>query len=70
MTNGRKLKMVMANIVDDGLPQDRAAAVPPRAQVLLPLVECAHAAHPDEEMTPERVAAALQREEAATSRRL
>ena len=70
MTNGCKLKTVMADIVDGGLPQEPAPAVPARARVLLPLVECAHAAEPDEEMPPERAGAALQQEEAATSRRL
>ena len=65
---GRKLKTVMADIVERGLAADSATAVPPPGRVLLPLVECAHEAPPDEEMTPERVAAALEREDAETSR--
>ena len=66
MTHGRKLKAVMTNIVDEGLPQDQESVTPPRARVLLPLVESAHAAEPDQEMTPERVAEVLERDEAAS----
>lgn len=65
---GRKLKTVMADIVERGLAADPAAAVEPRARVVLPLIHCTHDARPDEEMTPERVASALEREEAGTSR--
>lgn len=57
----------MADIVDGGLPEDPVPAVPPRQRVSLPLVENAHAAEPGEEMTPERVAAVLEAEEAAST---
>ena len=65
---GRKLKTVMADLVERGLSADPATNVGPPARVVLPLVECTHEARPDEEMTPERVAAVLEREEAAISR--
>ena len=65
---GRKLKTVMADIVERGLAADSATAVQPPGRLVLPLVDCAHEARPNEEMTPERVAAALEREEAETSR--
>lgn len=66
---GRKLKAVMADIVERGLAADPAAGVQPPGRVLLPLVECAHEARLNEEMTPEHVATALEREEPETSRR-
>lgn len=61
----RSLKDMMAEIVRRGLAQEApaAGAGPRRAQV--PLVECAHEARPDEEMTPERVAYMLSQEEAS-----
>ena len=57
----------MAKIVHAGPPQDGAPAATPRARVLPPLVECAHPADLDDEMTPERVAEALQSDEAAST---
>lgn len=65
---GRRLKTVMADLVERGLATEPAAAANPRARVVLPLVQNTHEARPDEEMTPERVAAVLEREEAAGSR--
>ena len=65
---GRKLKTVMADLVERGLAAEPAAAANPRARVALPLVRNTHEACPDEEMTPERVAALLETEEAAASR--
>lgn len=53
----------MADFVNPRQPQDPAPAAPPRARVLLPLVENTHAAEPDDEMTAERVAEILEREE-------
>lgn len=64
---GRKLKTVMADLVERGLASEPAAAGEPRARVELPLIHNTHEARPEEEMTPERVAAALESEEAATS---
>lgn len=66
MTNGRKLSAIMANIVDDGLLDEPPPEAPQRARVQLPLVESVHAAEPDREMTPERVAEVLEQAEAAT----
>ena len=66
MTNDRKLEAVMADIVEPELLQDRAPAAPPR-RVQLPLVENAHTAEHGDEMTPERVAEILEREERALS---
>jgi hypothetical protein len=59
----RKLKDMMTDLLRRGLAQKRG--VPPVAgsRLKLPLVECAHEALPDEEMTPERVAEVLLAEE-------
>ena len=65
---GRKLKTVMADLIERGLAAEPAAAAEPRTRVALPLVHNTHEALPDEEMTPERVAAALASEEAASAR--
>jgi plasmid stability protein len=65
----RKLKDTMADLLRRGLAQKGgvpAAAVGGRLK--LPLIECAHEARPDEEMTPERVAEVLLEEEAETYR--
>jgi len=61
---GRRLKDVMADLIRRGLTEQTAlAGVVPR-RVRLPLIECAHEARSDQEMTPERVAQILAREEA------
>ena len=55
----RKLKEMIAELLRRGLA---GAPVEPSAvgrRVTLPLVQTAHPAKPDEEMTPERVAAVL-----------
>ena len=60
----RRLEDTMADLLRRGLAQKSgvpAAAVGGRLK--LPLVECAHEARPDEEMTPERVAEVLLEEE-------
>ena len=64
-TEGRKLKDVMAELVERGL----AAPSPPkeRRRVRTPLVICAHAAAPGDEMTPDRVAEVLVQQEAGTA---
>jgi plasmid stability protein len=62
----RSLKDTLAELLRRGLAQEGGVTAPIRAQ--LPLVVCAHAAHPDKEMTPERVAAVLLEEEAAAHR--
>jgi hypothetical protein len=64
----RRLKDTMADILRRGLSQDaRGSATIPR-RMTLPLIECAHEAQPDEEMTPERAANALLAEEAEVRR--
>ena len=55
----RKLKDMLADLLRRGLADEAGAPGPVRHRVRLPLVECAHAARPDEEMTPERVARVL-----------
>lgn len=65
-TQNRRLKDVLAEAVRRGLAHPEQTAT--RRQVRLPLVECAHEADPEHEMTPDRVAQALLQEEAATPR--
>ncbi|MDP9181913.1 MAG: antitoxin [Actinomycetota bacterium] len=64
VNEGRRIKDVMAELIVRGLeqPSQRPAVV--GRSVKLPLVRCAHPARPDEEITPERVAEILQREDA------
>jgi plasmid stability protein len=64
----RKLKDVMAELLRRGLAQKRVSPATVRNRLKLPLVECAHEARPDEEMTPERVAEVLLEEEAGVGR--
>lgn len=60
----RRLKDVMADLLRRGLVQEPEQAATLRRRVRLPLVQCAHAARPEEEMTPERAARVLMDEEA------
>lgn len=58
--DNRKLKEMIAELLRRGLAEGASVeqdSVPRR--VTLPLVQTAHQAKPDEEMTPERVAAVL-----------
>jgi plasmid stability protein len=64
----RKLKDTIADLLRRGLAQGPGRPSPIRQRVRLPLVQCAHQARPDEEMTPERVAEVLLAEEAGGSR--
>jgi len=64
----RKLKDTVADLLRRGLALEPGAPPPLRGRVRLPLIECAHEARPDEEMTPERVAAVLLDEEASARR--
>lgn len=64
----RRLKHTVADLLKRGLAEKRDAPAPPRRRVRLPLVECAHAARPGEEMIPERVAEVLLEEEAGVRR--
>jgi hypothetical protein len=60
----RKLKELIADLLRRGLAQEPGRPAI-RRRVRLPLIECAHAARPEEEMTPERVAEVLLDEEAS-----
>ena len=64
----RKLKDVIADLLRRGLSQKRGVPAVARQRLKLPLVECAHEALPEEEMTPERVAEVLLAEEAGAHR--
>jgi hypothetical protein len=64
----RRLKHTVADLLKRGLAEKPDAPAPPRRHVRLPLVECAHAARPGEEMTPERVAEVLLEEESGVRR--
>lgn len=61
----RSLKDMMAEIVRRGLAQEPPVGDAEPQRVRVPLVECAHEARPEEEMTPERVAEVLSREDAS-----
>lgn len=66
--DNRRLKQTVADLLRRGLAEGRGAPAPVGKRVKLPLVECAHAARPGEEMTPERVADVLLDEEAGWRR--
>jgi hypothetical protein len=66
----RRLKDLMAELVRKGLRatddnQDRG----PARRVTLPIVQCAHRARPDDELTPDRVSEILLADETAPARR-
>lgn len=63
---GRKLKDAVADLLRKGLAAARDEKAKTQAPVVttdkitgLPLIECKHAASPEEEMTPDRVAEVL-----------
>jgi plasmid stability protein len=68
VTEKRKLKDAIADLLRRGLAQKSPEPGTRRHRVQLPLVECSHEAPPGEEMTPDRVAEALLREESETRR--
>lgn len=55
----RKLKDLVAELLQDGLAQAARPRTAPRGRVQLPLIQGGHPATPDEEMTAERVAALM-----------
>jgi plasmid stability protein len=65
---GRKLKEVVADLLKRGLADEPKGVSRVQRRVQLPLVVCAHDARPEREMTPNRVAEVLAREEAKTAR--
>ncbi|HJR50052.1 MAG TPA: hypothetical protein VJ794_03040 [Gemmatimonadales bacterium] len=60
----RRLKDVVADLLKRGLIHEPREAHTLRRRVRLPLVQCAHPARPDEEMTPDRTARVLIEQEA------
>lgn len=60
----QKLKEAIAELLRRGMAKERKVPARVEKRVQLPLVRCKHEARPDEEMTPERVAAILLEEEA------
>lgn len=59
VNENRKLKDAVADLLRRGLDQKLAMPAKARRRLKLPLVECAHEARPDEEMTAERLAKVL-----------
>lgn len=65
---GRRLRDVMADLIRAGLAQEpQDSKKPSGGRVDVPLVQCAHPATPQEEVTPERVAEILAAEEAGAA---
>jgi hypothetical protein len=62
----RKLKDAIADLLRRGLSRKRLEPRKVRHRVKLPIVRCAHAARPEEEITPERAAEILLEEESGT----
>ena len=63
VNENRRLKDTIADLLRRGLAQKNGVPATARRRLKLPLVECAHEARPDEEMTPERVAEVLLEDE-------
>jgi hypothetical protein len=63
----RKLKDLIAELLERGLAETAGGRRIVRHRVRLPLIRCAHEARPDGEMTPERVARVLLDDEAVTT---
>lgn len=64
----RRLKDTMADLLRRGLDRERGTPVPAPRRLRLPLVECAHEARPDKEVTPQRAADILLAEEGGARR--
>jgi plasmid stability protein len=64
----KKLKDAIADLLRRGLAQEHGPKPVVRRRLKLPLVECAHEARPEDEMTSERAAQALLDEEAGSHR--
>ena len=63
---GRKLKDVAEQVFRRGLAPVVPSATAARRRVKLPVIECRHPAAPAEELTPERLADLLQKQELAS----
>ncbi len=68
VSENRKLKDAVADLLRRGLSLETAERPAVRRKVHLPLVQCSHEARPEEEMTPDRVAEILLAEESGTPR--
>ncbi len=68
VNENRKLKDAIADLLRSGLSEQAAPRATVRHRAKLPLVQCAHDARPDEEMTPQRVARVLLEEESGAAR--
>jgi hypothetical protein len=68
VTENRKLKDAIADLLRRGLSQRAAERRAVRRRVKLPLVRCSHDAPAGQEMTPERVARVLLQEESEARR--
>lgn len=66
---GRRLKDVVADLLRRGLADEPKGPGHVQRKVRLPLVQCAHDARREREMTPNRVADVLAREDAKSVRR-
>lgn len=66
---GRKLKDVVADLLRRGLAERPQGARQVQRRVHLPLIDCAHDARPEAEMTPRRIAEVLAEEDAKINRR-
>lgn len=64
---GRRLKDVVSDLIRRGLADQQRPNEAVRSRVRLPLIECAHGARGEEEMTPDRVAEILAREDVGTA---
>lgn len=59
----RKLKDLVAELLEEGLAVSGRGPSPRRHRVTLPLIQSSHPAAPGDELTPERVAEVLLQEE-------
>lgn len=66
---GRRLKDVVADLLRRGLAEEPKGSERVQRKVRLPLVRCAHDARPELEMTPNRIADVLAREDASSLRK-
>ena len=65
---GRRLKHVVADLLRRGLAQEPTGPRRVQRKVRLPLVQCAHDARREREMTPNRVAELLALEDVKSAR--
>jgi plasmid stability protein len=65
---GRRLKDFVADLLRRGLAEEPKSAGRIKRKVRLPLVECAHDARREKDMTPIRVADVLAQEDAKAAR--